>query len=324
MTPTSGEVGTRVTINISRPYSLDGDYQILWSSSPTFETGITTVLVTGHVAKGTSSITASFTVPEAASGIYWVRFVRLATDESSTFYFPVQPGIKVTPSIVKAGGSVTVDGKGFPGETMVTLALDGKMTGLSARTNRLGSFTSSVSIPDTFSGSHRLLVNTLNGDIITATIEVLPKDNPTAPPINNVENHTTEPSTNNNPQPTIDRSPPPLPVAVSPMGHSFGLFGAKVVTFVWNGVSDPSGVTYTLEIATNNTFSMLSMQQKELTETSCTVEMPPGVYYWRVKAIDGDGNASFWAYAPYAFRVAELSILIDELLDFFAGIIGLG
>jgi len=319
MTPMSGKVGTPVTINISSPYSLDGDYQVLWSSTTGFDASTTMVVATGHVTKGTSSIAASFIVPEAASGIHYVRFVRVLADERFGFYFIVQPGIKVTPSPVKAGNPINVAGTGFSGTDMVTLTLDGKEPGLSARTNKTGSFTTFLMVPDTFSGDHRLLVNTSNGDTITATIGVLSKDTQIVVPPNNTESHDIDSGIdNNNQQPIMDRNPPSPPTPISPMGHSFGFFGTKSVTFTWVVVSDSSGVTYTLEIANDVAFSMLKpgMQKIGLTETSCTVDVPPGSYYWRVKSIDGAGNSSYWGYAPYAFRVAEISALIDELLHF--------
>ncbi len=276
------------------------------------------MLATGHVTKGNSSVVASFTVPEAASGIHYVRFVRVLTDERFGFYFVVEPRIKVIPSSAKVGNTVTVVGTGFPEETMVLLTLDGKNLGLFASTNNVGSFTSSFLLPDTSSGWHRILVDGSSINTIDAAIEILPKENTIGNQSSSVGDYATESGTNNNSQPIVDRSPPPSPTAVSPMGHSFGLFGTKSITFTWVGVSDPSGVTYTLEIANDVAFSMLKpgMQKAGLIETSCTVDVSPGIYYWRVKSIDGAGNESYWSYAPYAFRVAEISALIDELLHF--------
>jgi hypothetical protein len=99
------------------------------------------------------------------------------------------------------------------------------------------------------------------------------------------------------------------------MGHSFGIWGAKEVTFSWNSVSDPSGVTYTLEISRNVKFDQLEagMQRTGLLETSYAATIEPGMYYWRVKAIDGAGNESYWGHARCAFTVGELSSLVREL-----------
>jgi hypothetical protein len=40
-----------------------------------------------------------------------------------------------------------------------------------------------------------------------------------------------------------------------------------------------------------------------LTDTSCTVTLTPGVYFWRVKAVDGADNESEWSLSPVAFEV---------------------
>ena len=55
-------------------------------------------------------------------------------------------------------------------------------------------------------------------------------------------------------------------------------------------------------------------QRAGLVETNCTIYVSPGTYYWRVKAVDGVGNSSYWAYAPCAFKVSEFSALINDLL----------
>jgi hypothetical protein len=104
--------------------------------------------------------------------------------------------------------------------------------------------------------------------------------------------------------PLETRAPEP-PVTIEPDGGRFGMFGAQEITFKWQGVSDPSGITYSLEIANNLNFFPLrpDLRRYDLTDTSCTVTMTPGVYFWRVKAIDGADNESEWSLSPLAFEV---------------------
>lgn len=317
MTPTSGTVGAPVTISIGGPYSLGGDYKIFWSSVATFDEDKTIVLARAHVPEGTSSAVASFTVPEAVSGIYYVRFGHTITDQSFSFPFIVGQGLKVVPSSVKVGDTVNVTGTGFTEDATVILMIDRTALGSLVHANKVGSFTSSLVIPAEIPpGEHQLSTYATRGGTKTALIEILPKDNPAIAEQNNVVSHVTKPSNNDVTQPVLALNPPRPPIAVSPIGHNFGLIGSKSVTFKWVGDSDSRDVTYTLEVANDVNFSAIKpgMQRTGLTETSCTIEVPPGTYYWRVKAVDGAGNESYWAYAPYAFKVAEFSCFIGDLL----------
>ena len=113
----------------------------------------------------------------------------------------------------------------------------------------------------------------------------------------------------------VDKHPPLAPIPIKPMGHSFGIWGAKNVQFSWNEVSDTSGVTYDLQISRNVSFDQLElgMQLTGLARTSFAATLEPGIYYWRIKAIDGAGNESYWGYSSCSFRVGELSYLLMEL-----------
>ncbi len=79
----------------------------------------------------------------------------------------------------------------------------------------------------------------------------------------------------------------------------------------WSPVSDPRGVTYSLQIATENTtFAGIVLEKKGLTTAGYSLtdlEKLKSVsknkpYYWRVKAIDNASNESSWS-APRSFYV---------------------
>ena len=88
------------------------------------------------------------------------------------------------------------------------------------------------------------------------------------------------------------------------------MFGSEAVTFTWSEESDPSGITYELEIHDNLNFFPLKpgMKKTGLTQNNCILTIEPGTYYWRVRAIDGAGNMSEWVTSPYAFKVGLFSI----------------
>jgi len=72
--------------------------------------------------------------------------------------------------------------------------------------------------------------------------------------------------------------------------------------FDWEDVEDLSGVTYTLQIASDKDFTTIVLEKKGLTNSEYTIteeeklkltekEAP---YYWRVKAVDSAFNESEW------------------------------
>ena len=95
---------------------------------------------------------------------------------------------------------------------------------------------------------------------------------------------------------TIDTVPPAVPELLAPENGQ--TLRETTPTFDWLDVSDPSGVTYTLDIATDAEFTspvLTNTRLTGLTESSYLVTaanaLPNGMYYWRVKAIDGANNA---------------------------------
>jgi hypothetical protein len=180
LTPDTGKVGTSVVLAIaSSGFSLDGPYKVVWSKSPISDAGNYTLVAEGNVAKGSTQVTAIFTIPEAAYGTNYVQFRRgwRPEDNPYNFIFNVLPGIKVTPSLVSVGSEVTIKGTGFPdNNNTVSISLDGKETNLSVSTNDVGSFEAILVIPKTVAGSHEFKATVENmslGDI-SASIQIQP------------------------------------------------------------------------------------------------------------------------------------------------------
>jgi hypothetical protein len=91
----------------------------------------------------------------------------------------------------------------------------------------------------------------------------------------------------------FDNTPPPTPSLVSP-ANGANIFDTTP-TFVWNDVSDPSGITYQIQVDDDEDFSSPVYDVPGLTESTYTVpdELALFVkYYWRVFAIDGASNIS--------------------------------
>lgn len=97
----------------------------------------------------------------------------------------------------------------------------------------------------------------------------------------------------------MESQSPPVPVLLLPKVAST----AEVETyFDWEDVTDPSGVSYTLQVASDANFTTLVLEKEGLQHSEYTVAKGEELestgkkaYYWRVKAVDGASNESEWA-----------------------------
>jgi len=313
-----------LSINFDNPQSVD-NYRILWSRSQLFKEGETKVLREGVISSGAVSVTAQITVPESRYGIHFIRFEPDAGTEIN-FQFTVLPGLKVSPSSARSGSAISVQGNGFPANDIILFKFDNQYLDMQMSTGDIGSFAGKVVIPDSVAGSHKLsAITQLVSLSSSASVEVLPEpenikeNNQETQNQENTENPAT--ANNNNNTTTIippeqDTISPPMPTPISPAGDRIGAIGDQPITFEWTRSNGKNGVTYMLEVSDSHDFSSGSMlSESGLTGDYYTTYLEPGIYYWRVKAIDHEGNESHWSYSPYAFKVGELSISINEFVE---------
>jgi hypothetical protein len=101
---------------------------------------------------------------------------------------------------------------------------------------------------------------------------------------------------------TQDSTPPSAPVSLKP---AQGSRQSGEAFFSWLASADSSGVTYTLQVSQDSTFSRLAAVKEGLSTTEYKLtkqeKLEPssgttaGEYYWRVKAIDTAKNESDWS-----------------------------
>ncbi len=118
----------------------------------------------------------------------------------------------------------------------------------------------------------------------------------------------------------LDSTPPSYPVPLKP---EMGVELKEEVYFDWENVTDPSGVTYALQIATSEAFSGGSILLEETAiknsdYTLATLDILKPVekekpYYWHVRAIDGASNTSEWSgtgtfYIASGFSLSQTTI----------------
>jgi hypothetical protein len=165
-----------------------------------------------------------------------------------------------------AGMELTIYGVGFAkgGEVTITYS-EGEQTTATADAN--GNFTFDFTVPPSLAGSH----------VITAT-----------------DNITTGTATF-----IMESKAPPIPVPQLPEVAGTAEEEAR---FDWWDVTDLSGVSYTLQVASDAGFNTVVVDKagiplSEYTLTEGEKLAPAGqkAYYWRVKAVDGASNESGWS-----------------------------
>ena len=175
------------------------------------------------------------------------------------------------------GMELTVNGIWFIADTTVTITYsDGEtLTVATATADENRNFSTTFTVPPSAAGSHA--VTATDGTNSVTSIF------------------------------TVESEAPPMPVMLLPEvtatveGETY---------FDWEDVTDPSGVTYVLQIAADSDFAAIVLEKKGLTDSEYTLtegeklestgkESP---YYWRVKSVDGTFDESGWT-APSAFYV---------------------
>lgn len=97
-----------------------------------------------------------------------------------------------------------------------------------------------------------------------------------------------------------DDDAPSAPALDSPADGESGV--SRSPTFQWAPSSDPSGVSYRLEVSLDESFSEDVLVQHEEDISSTQYKMgqdqelaPAQTYHWHVQAVDGEGNAGAWS-----------------------------
>jgi hypothetical protein len=235
---------------------------------------------------GVGSFSAEFAIPNTIAGKHEFK----ATVESISMVdasasLQVSPKISLEPEHPEIGAEVTVTGCGFAAKSQVSIKYDdisisSSPTDKPPITDWNGSFSHSFKVPESSKDNHVITATDKAGNVATYGLP-------------------------------LEGEAPPAPNTITPgeKQQRFGVFGSQLVIFTWTEVSDPSGVTYILEIDDNLNFFPLEpgMRKTGLTTPNCTIQLEPGTYYWRVKAVDGAGNESGWALSPYPFKVGLFS-----------------
>jgi len=236
-------------------------------------------------SKANGSFTGSFAVPsDAAKGISIVK----ASDDnnnSAEAELTILSGISLNPATSQTspghvGMELTLYGTGFIASSQVTITYD-DIKVKAAPTDSQGTFSATFFAPPSVAGNH--IVTATDGiNTITSTF-------------------------------TMESEAPPIPVPLLPEVAAT----VEVEThFDWGDVADPSGITYTLQIGTDDSFTTIVLERKGLTQSEYTLKIEERLeptsmdapYYWRIRAVDNASNMGKWTipvlfYADYSQEV---------------------
>lgn len=178
--------------------------------------------------------------------------------------------VTTTASPGHAGMELTIYGAGFASGAAVTITYSEGAEVIATETTTTdpnGNFTLVFTVPPSAAGSH---VIKATGGSTTGTATFIMESK--APPV-------------------------PLPRLPETAGTA-----EEKAHFNWGDVTDLSGVSYTLQVASDIDFNTLAVDREgillseyTLTEDEKLAPAGPKAYYWRVKAVDGASNEGEWS-----------------------------
>ena len=244
------------------------------------------MLTSNIIADAKGSWSVQVEVPMASHGKHTVSAYGTTTREPdvSAAAVIVSPRIEINPAAGNVGQDITVRGMGFGAGQNITISLDGKQVGTPAPADGKGSFNITVKVPANTGGGDHLITGSDTSAVASATF-------------------------------TTESEAPKAPVLLSPeAGAKLGELGSTPVSFRWEPVQDPSGVSYTLELSHSPDFAGVVLRKEGLKVNEYTLTkseaLANGDYYWRVKAVDGALNESPWsASQSMIVQGFELSLL---------------
>jgi len=264
-----GSVGDTLTVNGSGFGDDETNIEITWDAEAVIE---------DIEADDNGTWEESFTVPPSTKGAHKVDAYGRRTTDIKDKTFTVEQKMTLIPIEGHVGTIIEVSGNGFAGGKQVIITYDGSEAATTT-TDSQGSFPGV-----TFEATHIQTVHTVDH------------------PVEATDTAGNSAITNF----IMESVAPPIPVLIKPAdGSRAGFVGKVTPAFEWSAVTDPSGVSYNLEIATSEDFTEPLVAVTGLTGANYTLPddeaLAYGTYYWRVTAIDGARNDSGWT-APYSFR----------------------
>ena len=274
LTPASGAAGAGITVS-GTGFRSTRSIEITFNGTEVATTPAT------FKSDSEGSFSAVFTIPVAVNATYKVE-ASDGTNEADA-NLAVSAGISLGTATSQAapghaGMELTVTGKGFIANAAVTVTYATEPVVVATVTaDAAGAFSATFTVPESTAGAHT--VTATDGTNIATSAFVM------------------------------EEGAPPVPVPLLPHMDAKAKSAAH---FDWEEVTDPSGVTYRLQIASAEDFSVdaIVLDKGGITASEYTLTREEKLesskkdapYYWRVKAVDGASNESGWT-TPGTFDV---------------------
>jgi hypothetical protein len=253
------------------------------------ESGIT-VTFDGSVVKSDIAAnregcwTTSLAIPASTGGSHFIDAYSASTTavDVADAKLAVLSKMVIEPAEGHVGCDIVVNGTGFGADKELTIKYDNVAVFTKLVTDAKGNFQASLKAPKSLGGKHNVTAADAGGASASGVF-------------------------------TMETTPPSLPQIVSPKdGSRVGLFDHVAPTFEWTGVSDPSGVYYSLQVSSSQSdFATTVLSKEDLVESKYTLTdaeaLLRGKYYWRIKAVDGAGNDSGWT-TPILVKVGLMPL----------------
>ena len=281
-------------------YSGSTDDQITVGGSGFADRSDITIHFAGiQVAEDSSNKHGSFqtpiVVPIMESGSYVIE-AKDDDDNWSKAAFTIAAGASLNQSSGEVDTPLIVSGVGFNAAVLITITYD-NLEVATAVSDDSGAFSAAFKAPPSSGGNHTITIT--DGSNTAECIF------------------------------TMESEAPPVPVLLLPEDGS----KAEAMTyFDWEDAADPSGVSYSLQVATSEGFtpSSIVLEKEGLTDSEYTTseaeEFSPSTreapHYWRVKSTDGAANSSEWSEAG-SFYVASSFVIPGSVKNALIGI-GIG
>ncbi len=252
--------------------------------------------VTTASSDANGEFTTSFTVPVRSAGTYKIKAGDSTNTCEANFSISTSASISPTTSAASPGHvgiELTVGGVGFTVGRTASITYDGNQVATTT-VNTDGTFSATFKVPASRGGAHTIIAT----DVINSREFTF----------------------------VMESTPPTIPVPLKP---EMNIKAEAETYFDWEDVTDPSDVTYTLQIATSEDFAKGSivLEKTGLTQSEYTITEEEKLqsvskessYYWHVKAIDGAFNESQWS-GTGAFYVGFSLALPQPLIYTIFGI----
>ncbi len=267
LSPATGYAGIEVTVSGT-------GFSVSKAITIKFNNVLVTTTPSAISTDANGGFSGSFKVPAGLAGTYTVEVTDGTYSATTGFVSTTDATISQETSAASPGYigmELTITGSGFKPNATVTITYTTAPVVLATvATDANGAFSATFKVPPSQYGEHTI---TASDGTTTKQFTFI-----------------------------MESTPPSIPAPLKP---EMGIKAKAEAYFDWGDVTDTSGVTYTLQIASDEDFTSIVLEKKDLTDSEYTITKEEKLesvskkapYYWRVKAIDGASNEGQWTGA---------------------------